>query len=284
MTAPPLNAIRSVPSSRRLSTQPSALAIIVLISFLATSCATLPHATGSHLSISSSLPSAVAGSRYNAAIAVTGGIPPYQFSISDGALPPGLALNEKTGTISGMPIRARKYSFTVSVTDPEGKAGDGTLSLSVAVSNSAATLTISPSTTTIASGETQKFDASIRGTSNTAVQWITTAGKISSSGLFTPPSVTATQIAVVKATSVADPSSEATATVTITPAGHRSLRISPSPLRHPPVPTIDTAVPAIRLILGRAMVPLTCRKGVSIPLCRAHRLPAKRDWCQRVGM
>jgi hypothetical protein len=233
MSAPPLNGIRSVLSSPRSSTQPLSLAIVVLISFLTTSCATLPQATtassSGHLSISSSLPSAVAGSPYNTALAVTGGIPPYQFSISDGALPPGLALSGKTGTISGMPIRPSKYSFTVSVTDPEGKTGDRTLSLSVGVSDSAATLTISPPTTTIASGETQKFDASFRGTSNTAVQWTTTAGKISSSGLYTPPSVSATQIAVVKVTSVADPSSEATATVTITPAGAPGPQPKPAP-------------------------------------------------------
>ena len=228
MTAIPLRVKRSVSLSlHRLSTQQLAFGIVVLISFLTTSCATSGlRATSSsssqnsavNLSISSSLPSAVAGSPYNAVLAVTGGTRPYQFSINAGTLPPGLSLNGKTGTISGVPTNVSKYSFTVSVTDPEGGTGNGVLSLSVGASAPAVTLSVSPSTETVASGGTQQFVASVHNTSNTAVQWTTTAGKISPSGLFTAPSSTSSQTAVVTATSVAYPSAQASATVTITKA------------------------------------------------------------------
>lgn len=231
MTAIPLNGQRPTLSFLHCLGRPQlALGIVLLISFLTTSCGTSGQRatsssqnSASNLSITSSLPHAVAGSPYNAVLAVTGGTPPYHFSINAGTLPPGLALNGKTGTISGVPTDPSKYSFTVSVTDPEGGTGNGTLSLSVGASTPVVTLNVSPSTETVTSGGTHQFVASVRGTSNTAVQWTTTAGKISTSGLFTAPSLTATQattaaqIATVKATSVADPSAQATATVTITP-------------------------------------------------------------------
>jgi hypothetical protein len=88
------------------------------------------------------------------------------------------------------------------------------------------TVVVSPLTATVPSGGTEQFTANIGGTSNTAVQWTVTAGTISTSGLFTAPSLTATQITTVKATSVADPSAQGTATITITPS-------SPAPQPQP---------------------------------------------------
>lgn len=78
-------------------------------------------------------------------------------------------------------------------------------------------ISVSPSSATLPSGGTEQFTANIRGTSKTAVQWTTTAGKISTSGLFTAPSLTTTEV-TIKATSVADPSIQARATITITPS------------------------------------------------------------------
>jgi hypothetical protein len=80
------------------------------------------------------------------------------------------------------------------------------------------TIVVSPSTATLPSGGTEHFTANIRGTSNTAVRWTTTAGTISTSGLFTAPSLNTTEVTIIKATSVADPSVQAKATITITPS------------------------------------------------------------------
>ncbi len=53
-----------------------------------------------------SLPSSQIGTAYSATLAASGGTPPYQWSISSGALPPGLTLAAATGVISGTPTTA----------------------------------------------------------------------------------------------------------------------------------------------------------------------------------
>jgi len=90
-------------------------------------------------------------------------------------------------------------------------------------------VTISPTTTTVYSGMTQQFTAAVSGTSNSAVKWSTTAGTITSSGVYTAPAVTATKTAYVTATSVADSTKKATATVTVNPAPSVLSRIVVSP-------------------------------------------------------
>ncbi|HWO35953.1 MAG TPA: fibronectin type III domain-containing protein, partial [Candidatus Acidoferrum sp.] len=65
-------------------------------------------------------------------------------------------------------------------------------------------ISVSPTTATVASGGTEQFSAQITNTSNTAVTWSATAGTVSTTGLFTAPTVTATETVTVKATSVAD--------------------------------------------------------------------------------
>ncbi len=229
MTATPLNCIRPEFDSPRLRTWHVTLGVVLLVATLTSSCAISGQAadssTAHDLQISSSLPSAVQGSPYNAVLSVSGGPPPYQFSISAGTLPPGLSLNTTTGAISGKPANASNYSFTVSVSDSKGSSGQKPLSLKVSAMT-VVTVVVSPLTETVSSGGTEQFTASIRGTSNTAVQWTTAAGKISTSGLFTAPSLTATQITTVKATSLADPSAQGTATITITPS-------SPAPQPQP---------------------------------------------------
>jgi hypothetical protein len=59
---------------------------------------------------------------YASALAATGGTPPYSFSITAGALPPGLTLNPTTGAVTGMPTTAGIFSFTAKVTDSTGSS------------------------------------------------------------------------------------------------------------------------------------------------------------------
>jgi hypothetical protein len=77
-------------------------------------------------------------------------------------------------------------------------------------------VSISPKVATVVSGGTQQFSATVTGSTNTAVTWTASAGLISSSGLFTAPTVLANT--TVTATSQADTSKTASATVSITPA------------------------------------------------------------------
>lgn len=65
----------------------------------------------------SSLPGGQIGTPYNQAVAGGGGVAPYSYAVTAGALPDGLSLNSITGTISGTPLVSGDYNFTVTVTD-----------------------------------------------------------------------------------------------------------------------------------------------------------------------
>ncbi len=64
------------------------------------------------------LPDAFLGVSYAAQAAASGGTSPYTWSISTGALPPGLSLASSTGVISGLPVGGTgSASVTLQVTD-----------------------------------------------------------------------------------------------------------------------------------------------------------------------
>ncbi len=66
-----------------------------------------------------SLPAGTAGQAYNGGFTLTGGVPPYNWLIDAGALPPGLTINPSTGQISGTPTTAGTFTFTVEVYDSD---------------------------------------------------------------------------------------------------------------------------------------------------------------------
>jgi hypothetical protein len=82
----------------------------------------------------------------------------------------------------------------------------------------AISISVSPTAATVASGGTEQFSAQLTNTSNTAVTWSATSGTVSTSGLFTAPTVTATTTVTIAATSVADTTKSASATVTVNTA------------------------------------------------------------------
>ena len=86
-------------------------------------------------------------------------------------------------------------------------------------------LSLTPSTSTVAAGGTVQFSATVSGTSNTAVTWSVTGGSISPAGLYTAPSAAGTY--TVKTTSAADSTKSATASVTVTAAPVVAVSISP---------------------------------------------------------
>jgi hypothetical protein len=64
------------------------------------------------------------------ALGATGGTPPYHWSISSGALPPGLAISGSA--VSGTPTTGGNYSFTVRVSDSAGGAAGVGRSIAIA--------------------------------------------------------------------------------------------------------------------------------------------------------
>lgn len=62
------------------------------------------------------LPNPVVGTPYNETVTATGGVGPYTFAVTSGALPAGLVLSS-AGAITGTPTTAGNSSFTITATD-----------------------------------------------------------------------------------------------------------------------------------------------------------------------
>ena len=117
---------------RRISV---ASAIIVAAGLLATWGVVAPAGAATKLAVkTASLPPATAGVSYSAKLAASGGIAPYTWSVTQGALPAGLTLVPSTGLIAGIPAVGSSASFMVQATDsesPPASASSATLSITV---------------------------------------------------------------------------------------------------------------------------------------------------------
>jgi hypothetical protein len=84
-----------------------------------------------------SLPNASQGSPYGFPLAASGGVAPITWSISSGALPPGLSLDPTSGQISGIPTTQGTFTFSPVATDsaipPQVATVGAPLSLTVGV-------------------------------------------------------------------------------------------------------------------------------------------------------
>ena len=81
-----------------------------------TSSFTVSVVTKPAISTTSPLPQGIVGTEYAQAFTVNGGTAPYEWSISSGELPPGLSLGTD-GALSGLPLEAGSFAFTVVVQD-----------------------------------------------------------------------------------------------------------------------------------------------------------------------
>ncbi|RDZ28228.1 putative Ig domain-containing protein [Lysobacter silvisoli] len=84
------------------------------------------------------VPGAQVGTAYSQALSASGGIAPYTFATTAGALPPGITLS--AGTLSGTPTAGGTFNFTITATDNHGQTGSRAYSLTVG----AATITVAP--------------------------------------------------------------------------------------------------------------------------------------------
>jgi len=135
-----------------------------------------------------SVPNGVVGKAYSTTLTQTGGVSPYTWTISSGALASGLTLSN-TGTISGSPSASGIYSFTVKVTDAEATPQVATKSYTMTVYTALAITTSSLpsgsvkntySTTLTASGGTQAYKWSlVSGTLPAGLSLSATTGVIS---------------------------------------------------------------------------------------------------------
>ncbi len=77
-----------------------------------------------------SLVAAVQNSPYTSTLSASGGVPPYNWSLASGSLPPGLTLSS-AGVISGTPTVSGTSSFTVGVADADNQTVSQPLSITV---------------------------------------------------------------------------------------------------------------------------------------------------------
>lgn len=139
--------------------------------------------------------------------------------------------NAQSGTISGSglytaPMTGASLQVTVTAisnADPTKKA-NAAVTVTPTITPPPPpniTVTISPTTATVAGSGTQQFSATVTGTTNTTVTWSvdgvnggnTTVGTVSTGGLYTAPAAAGGH--TVTATSVADPTKNASASVAV---------------------------------------------------------------------
>jgi hypothetical protein len=128
-----------------------------------------------------------------------------------------------TGTITATSVADPAKSATATVTVSTGSEQPS--------STGVTSVTVSPTTASSVTSGTLQFSAAVQGTSsNTSVTWKALQGTITSTGVYTAPAKAATD--TVTATSVADPTRSASATITITAASGNpvvtSIVISPT--------------------------------------------------------
>jgi putative Ig domain-containing protein len=181
-----------------------------------------------HLTLSANFPAGAVGQQYNYVMSVSGGKAPYSFWISTGSLPAGLYLNPRTGTVWGTPQSNSTFNFTANVSDSQSGHGDKKSSIVINGQQQQVTVSVSPSAATVASGDTQNFAATVKGTSNTGVTWSASSGSVNTDGMFTAPQVTKSTAVTVTATSKADTQAHAAATVTVTPLAGITVSVTPT--------------------------------------------------------
>jgi hypothetical protein len=116
--------------------------------------------------------------------------------------------NQTIDTVSATSLFDRSKKALASVVIQKNSSGGGGQG-NIAVS-------ITPTSGTLQSGRSMQFTSQITGTSNTSVTWNAVLGSVSSSGLYTAPSVASQTIDTISAISAADPARYASVSITVT--------------------------------------------------------------------
>jgi Ice-binding-like/Putative Ig domain len=92
------------------------------------------------------LPDGSVGTAYNQSVLASGGTNPYTYSVSSGALPPPLLLNNATGAITGTPATAGTFTFTITATDANGCFGSRQYSMNITSPGNCPAIILNPTT------------------------------------------------------------------------------------------------------------------------------------------
>jgi hypothetical protein len=136
-----------------------------------------------------------------------------------------------TGTVNSSGLfTASAVTVSTAATVTATSAADPTKSAKASVTlqpRAAIVVSISPASATLPSAAVQQFTASVSNTSKPQVTWSSTAGSITSAGLYTAPTVSSTTTATITAASQADTTKKAFAALPITASpAHHSVALS----------------------------------------------------------
>jgi pectate lyase len=125
------------------------------------------------------------------------------------------------------PSSAGTATITATSVADTTKSASATVTISATSTPAVSSVSVSPTTPSIATDGTLQFSASVQGsTTNKSVTWIAQRGSISSAGAYVAPSSSGTD--TVTATSAADTSKFSTATITVsTPVASGALSAFP---------------------------------------------------------
>ena len=181
---------------------------------------------GGALSITTaSLPTGFTGKTYTAKLALSGGVAPFNWTITAGALPQGLSLNALSGALSGVPgATANALLLTFKVTDSTAQSATITLSLTVLAGLTATTnslpngqVGVAYSASLTATGGTKPYTWALSGGALPANLNVSSAGVISGT-----PAVTANGTLVtftVTDAGTTQQSASVSLLLTVSPAG-----------------------------------------------------------------
>jgi hypothetical protein len=137
-------------------------------SFTATQAYSLTIAAPTITLTPATLPAGELGAPYSSqAITASGGVSPYTYKVSSGALPNGLTLSS-TGVLSGTPTLANTYSFTIVATDGSSGTYSGSNAYSILIAKQPSLTAVSASSASATPGQsvtlTATVSASVTGT------------------------------------------------------------------------------------------------------------------------
>lgn len=182
-----------------------------------------PPPPASSLAIATgSLPDGTVGNAYAVTLAATGGTPPYNWSLTSGSLPSGLALNASSGEIAGNPSStASDVPLTFRVTDGGATPQTASATLSLTISAGTIAIAISPRQAGVTIGQPLQLTA--RTSDSKSVTWsiLPAAGSFSSTSSSSGGAVTLTApqtagVYTVTASSAADPAQSASIQIGVT--------------------------------------------------------------------
>src|SRR5260370_20463822 len=104
--------------------RPFVLCVLIAMTGITLACGTASQANNAasnqatgQIAVSFPVAAGMVGVAYNSVPSVSGGAAPYLF-VAEGPLPPGITLNSRTGSITGVPTVAGDYNFNLLVVDP----------------------------------------------------------------------------------------------------------------------------------------------------------------------